>query len=50
MNQEYILIGKELKSKLMKELEKSKDPRVVGPDQEIFESYIRYSPIREFPF
>lgn len=43
------LIGQELKSELMKELEKSKDPRVVGPDQEIFESYIRYSPIRTFP-
>ena len=33
----------------MKELKKSGDPRVVGPDKEVFDSYIRYSPMREFP-
>jgi len=38
-----------MKTQLMKELERSGDPRVVGPDKEIFESYARYSPIREFP-
>jgi uncharacterized sulfatase len=38
-----------MKSKLREELVKSKDPRVVGPNTEIFETYIRYSPIREFP-
>ena len=48
-NDDYKEIEKELKSALMLELEKSEDPRVVGPDKEIFDSYIRYSPIREFP-
>jgi uncharacterized sulfatase len=33
----------------MKELEKSGDPRVVGPDKEVFDSYKRYSPMRDFP-
>lgn len=46
---EYAAIEQELKAALLNELEKSGDPRVVGPDKEIFESYIRYSPIREFP-
>ena len=39
----------ELKKVLFDELEKTGDPRVVGPDKEIFDSYIRYSPMREFP-
>ena len=39
----------EMKSALMEELKNSEDPHVVGPDKEIFDSYIRYSPIREFP-
>ena len=39
----------EMKSALMEELKNSGDPRFVGPDKEIFDSYIRYSPIREFP-
>lgn len=39
----------EMKDALMKELTRSEDPRVVGPDTEVFDSYIRYSPIREFP-
>ncbi len=38
-----------LKDVLLEELVKSGDPRVTGPDKEIFDSYIRYSPIREFP-
>ena len=38
-----------MKKVLMEELKKSGDPRVVGPDKEIFDSYIRYSPMREFP-
>jgi len=33
----------------MEELKRSEDPRVVGPDKEIFDSYPRFSPIREFP-
>ena len=39
----------EMKQVLMNELEKSRDPRVVGPNKEIFDSYIRYSPMRDFP-
>ncbi len=31
------------------EMERSGDPRMIGPDKEIFETYIRYSPIRIFP-
>lgn len=45
----FISLGEEMKSELMKRLIKSRDPRVVGPDKEVFESYIRYSPIRVFP-
>lgn len=47
--EDFTSISEEMKSELMKELIKSEDPRVVGPNKEIFESYVRYSPIREFP-
>jgi uncharacterized sulfatase len=46
---EFEGITREMKTALFNELEKSGDPRMVGPDKEIFESYPRYSPIREFP-
>lgn len=39
----------ELNSNLVAELKKSNDPRIVGPDTEIFDSYKRYSPMRKFP-
>lgn len=39
----------ELKKELEKELKRTQDPRVVGPDPEVFDSYIRYSPMRKFP-
>lgn len=42
-------VEKEMKKVLMEELEKTGDPRVTGPDKEVFDSYPRYSPIREFP-
>ncbi|MDR0573299.1 MAG: sulfatase [Tannerella sp.] len=45
----YKDVEEELKNVLQKELERSGDPRIVGPDKEIFETYIRYSPIRLFP-
>jgi uncharacterized sulfatase len=48
-NPEYSNLEIEMKVALMDELKKTKDPRIVGPDPEIFDSYIRYSPIREFP-
>ena len=46
---EFEGIKNEMKAALTAELTKSKDPRVVGPDNEVFDSYIRYSPIRQFP-
>jgi len=48
-NSEYSAIETEMKEELLEELKRSGDPRVVGPDKEIFETYIRYSPIRDFP-
>jgi len=42
-------IEKEMKSALFDELKKTDDPRLVGPIKDIFDTYIRYSPIREFP-
>ncbi|MCF8224415.1 MAG: sulfatase [Bacteroidales bacterium] len=38
-----------LKKRLIKELADSKDPRIAGPDKEIFDSYVRYSRMRAFP-
>lgn len=46
---ELVEVEKELKEVLYSELEKSKDPRIVGPNKEIFDSYIRYGTIRQFP-
>lgn len=46
---EFKGIENELNEALMNELKNSADPRVVGSDKEIFESYERYSPIRKFP-
>ncbi len=48
-NSSYSEIEKEMKTVLLKELTRSGDPRIVGPDKEVFDSYIRYSPMREFP-
>lgn len=47
--QSYVDIEREMKTALIDELKRSKDPRIVGPEKEVFDSYIRYSPIREFP-
>ncbi|MDT0642789.1 sulfatase [Zunongwangia sp. F363] len=46
---EYAEEKEKLKAELIKELNKTKDPRIVGPDKEIFDSYKRYSHIRKFP-
>jgi uncharacterized sulfatase len=48
-NPDYTDVEKEMKDALLNELRKSNDPRIVGPDKEVFDSYIRYSPIRDFP-
>jgi len=42
-------IENELKEALTTELKRTKDPRIVGPNTEIFDSYKRYSPMRAFP-
>ena len=48
-NAEYISVENYLKDKLLEELKKTNDPRVVGPYPEIFDSYKRYSRMRKFP-
>jgi N-sulfoglucosamine sulfohydrolase len=48
-DQAFKSIETELKTALHDELVKSGDPRVVGEEKEIFETYPRFSPIREFP-
>ncbi len=48
-NREYKKTEEELKNALLMELKRSNDPRIVGPDKEVFDSYLRYSPMREFP-
>jgi uncharacterized sulfatase len=42
-------VEKEMKESLLSELKRSNDPRITGPDREVFDSYLRYSPMREFP-
>lgn len=46
---EFAKVQQELTERLLAELKQSKDPRVVGPDKQIFDSYPRYMPLREFP-
>ena len=46
---DYAAIEQKMKGALMNVLKKSGDPRVTGPDKEIFDSYLRYSPLRDFP-
>jgi len=48
-NPRFSSVRQEMKDELINELKRSGDPRVAGPDKEFFESYTRYSPIREFP-
>ncbi len=45
----YREIESKMKNELMEGLKSTKDPRVVGPDKEIFDSYKRYSRMRTFP-
>ena len=46
---DYIGLKNDMQEALMAELTDTGDPRVVGPDKEVFDSYIRYSPMRQFP-
>ena len=45
----FVFIEEEMKGELLQELRRSNDPRVVGPDKEVFDSYKRYAHIRKFP-
>lgn len=42
-------VEQRMKAALNDVLNGTADPRVVGPDPELFDSYPRYSPIRDFP-
>lgn len=46
---DYQQVRNEFMEVLFSELRNTKDPRVTGTDREVFDSYIRYSPLREFP-
>jgi N-sulfoglucosamine sulfohydrolase len=46
---EYREVEEGMRQALLDELKRSKDTRIVGPDTEVFDSYLRYSPMREFP-
>lgn len=46
---EFAVQEAQLKNELIKELKRTRDPRVVGPNTEIFDRYKRYSSIRKFP-
>ncbi len=48
-NPAFSAVELELRNELLKELKRTNDPRVTGPDKEVFESYPRFSPIRQFP-
>ena len=48
-NPEYLEIKEDLLQKMETFLKKTGDPRFVGEDPDIFETYKRYSPIRDFP-
>ncbi len=45
----YEEVETKLKGTLLEKLRTTADPRVAGPDPEIFDSYPRYSRMREFP-
>ncbi len=47
--EELAALEKEMYRVLVQELEKTEDPRIVGPDKEVFDSYKRFSPMRYFP-
>lgn len=46
---EFAEVEKKMKRALLDKLKETNDPRVVGPNPEIFDTYLRYSPMREFP-
>jgi len=45
----YSEVEARMKEALLAKTKETGDPRVVGADPEVFDSYLRYSPMREFP-
>lgn len=48
-DRDYAGLEAKLKKALFAELRETNDPRVVGADRDVFDSYLRYSPMREYP-
>jgi N-sulfoglucosamine sulfohydrolase len=48
-NSQYKSVKEELNTQLFDYLRKTEDPRIVGPNPDIFESYRRYAGMRNFP-
>ncbi|MFC4095402.1 sulfatase family protein [Euzebyella saccharophila] len=48
-SESHQMIEDEMREAMVTVLKETNDPRVVGPDKEIFDTYIRYSPMRKFP-
>ncbi len=48
-NPEFTGVLDEMKGIMLEELKTTEDPRIVGPNKELFDTYPRYSPMREFP-
>ena len=46
---EFAGIKNQMDALMVEELTQTEDPRVVGPDEGVFDTYKRYSPMREFP-
>ncbi|MGB3781298.1 MAG: sulfatase [Tunicatimonas sp.] len=49
LDPEFTGIRDQLDALLTRELTRTEDPRIVGPNPELFDTYPRYSPMREFP-
>ena len=47
--QQHKKTGETLRKELLKELTLTQDPRIVGPDKEIFDSYNSFRRVRKFP-
>ncbi len=48
-NPEFTGVLDQMKEMMMQELTSTEDPRIVGPDKDVFDTYPRYSPMRKFP-
>lgn len=48
-SEKFKKVGETLKEQLLKELAQTQDPRLIGPDNDIFDRYKRYSRMRKFP-